>query len=314
MKQMQFRDPELGFAIEMANAQSFDNTHFSEPLTVYAQGLRDMADLDAELDFLAPEVRVGRRFEFRKADAKADFMTDTDDVRESGSDFKVVSYSGEIVQSRTYNKGLTTSIDADDVDDLALEEQTRTALLLRRIKRNDLRRAVTGLLASATNSGKTWGSNTDPDADLMQLCDAAADASGLVPNRIYCGKSAWTKRFMALRASDKAGGFAGAGLTPEQLAALLGLERLMISRAYYQASGTAKAAVTGSYVVAFFALAGLSREDPSHAKRFVSLCADGARYRVYRQEKGPKLVQITVEHYSNIVVTGTAGLQKLTIA
>jgi hypothetical protein len=307
-------DVDLGFAIALANAQSFNNTFFSEPLTTYAQGFRDTSDLDAELAFLCPEVQTGRRFEFRKADAKADFYTDTDDTRATGADFKRVQFSGELVQSKTYNKGLTTVIDADEVADLAMEEQMRVAMLLRRIKRSDLLRAYTAVLAAATNDAKTWNSSADPDGDLMGMLDTAGDAMGFNANRVLFGRAAWTKRFLALRASDKAGAFASSGLTPEGLAAMLGVEKVMISQGRYQSATATKAALLGAYVIGFFAADGLSREDPSHAKRFVSPCADGARYRVYRQEKSAKLIEITVEHYSNVVVTASTGLRKLTVS
>ena len=36
--------------------------------------------------------------------------------------------------------------------------------------------------------------------------------------------------------------------------------------------------------------------------------------RVYEQQVNMKLVDITVEHYSNIVVTSTLGIQKLSVS
>jgi hypothetical protein len=40
----------------------------------------------------------------------------------------------------------------------------------------------------------------------------------------------------------------------------------------------------------------------------------GGKYRVYEQPIGSKMVDITVEHYSNVLVTSTIGLRKLSIS
>ena len=300
--------------IALANAASFSDTFFSEGLSAYAAGWRDPSNIELELDFLFPPVQVGRRFEFRKASEKDDFMTESDDVREPGADFKAVKASGTIVQSKTLNKGLVTFVDADEVADLEVALQQRTAYLLRRIQRNELRRGVTAYLAAAANDAKGWDSKADPDADLLGMLQTAGDLMGFNPNRIYIGAPAWTKRILALRAQATAGAFGTSMFTPEQVAAFLNIDRMLVSRARYQNTAAAKAAVMGSYVLAFYAEDGLSAEDSSHGKRFWSPVAGGGKYRVYRQVMSEKLTKVAVEHYSNVVVTSTTGLRKLTIS
>jgi hypothetical protein len=49
-------------------------------------------------------------------------------------------------------------------------------------------------------------------------------------------------------------------------------------------------------------------------KRFVSNTQGGTPFRVFRQVVNAKLVDITVEHYSNILPTATLGVQMATIA
>ena len=83
--------------VGLANASRFTEAFFSEPLTTFAVGFKDPADVMAELDFLAPRVPVSRRFEYA-ADVNAEeFYSESDDVRSIGSDFKKVIYKGTTV-------------------------------------------------------------------------------------------------------------------------------------------------------------------------------------------------------------------------
>ena len=55
-------------------------------------------------------------------------------------------------------------------------------------------------------------------------------------------------------------------------------------------------------------------DDPSNTKRFWTPVEGGGKYRVYEQPISSKLTDLTVEHYSNVVVTSSAGLRTLTIS
>ena len=67
-------------------------------------------------------------------------------------------------------------------------------------------------------------------------------------------------------------------------------------------------------VLLFVGLAAPTPEDATHAKRFWSATESGGKYRVYEQQVNAKLVDLTVEHYSNVVLTSTVGLRKMTIS
>ena len=298
----------------LANAASFDNTFMSVPLTTFAEGWRDPANLEEELEFVAPIVEVPRKFQWRKWDEKDDFFIDSDDARAPGGDFKKVAFSGSLVESRTINRGLTVFIDADEVDDLERAKQRYTAYLLRRGVRSDLYTAGGLLVAGATNSAKTWNTSADPDTELLDLCEACADASGVYPPRIYMGSAAWILRVKAYRGQDVAGQGLSASWTPEQVAQWLAIERLFVSKSRYQSSASAKTKVTGSYAVAFTAEAGQISDDPSNIKRFVTRCGDGTLRRVYERQVSEKLVAISVERYVRTVVTSTSGLRKYTVS
>ena len=298
----------------LPNAASFNNTFFNEPLTAYSQGWRDPSDLEAELEFVAPAVEVGRRFSFRTFGQKNDFLSESDDVRAIGGDFKRVKVESELNDSRTINRGLTMFVDLDEVGDQPDWEQRYTGYLLRRGLRNDTITAITLLAASAANTGKTWDTTADPDADLMDLVDAAGDDMGINPNRIFMGGNAWMKRVKAFRAQDNAGSRASAMMKPDELAAWLGIEAVHVSRTRYQSTATAKSKIEGALALAFEAASGQIMEDPSNIKRFVSRCDDGNLRRVYRREVNEKIVAITVERYVRTQIVSTLGLKKYTIA
>lgn len=300
----------------LANESRFNSAFFSEPLTAYATGWRDQAQIEALLDFIAPPVQTGRRFEYKKADNAEAFLSEPDDSRALGADFKRVEYKGTSAQDKTANKGLTMRIDLDLSGTMPNWREVYTARLLQRLLRNELRRAVNALAAGAGNTNKTWDTTAgkDPDQDILTELMTATDDSGVRPNRLLFGDVAWNKRLLAHRAQASAGGYASAGLAPDELAGFLGLEGVRISRERYQSGATTKTKVTPDVVILFYALDGATVEDPSHVKRFWSAVEGGGKYRVYEQQVNSKMVDLTVEHYSNIVVTSQLGLRKLKIS
>ncbi|HEV8542364.1 MAG TPA: hypothetical protein VGR78_08230, partial [Verrucomicrobiae bacterium] len=235
----------------LANESRFNTAFFSEPLTAYAAGWRDPNNLEALLDFLAPPVQVGRRFEYKQADNSESFLSDTDDLRAIGADFKRVEFKGSSVQDKTYNKGLTIRIDLDMAGDMPNWRELYTARLLQRIIRNELRRATNVLVNGATNVAKTWDTTAgkDPDSDILTELMNAVDSSGVRPNRLVFGDVAWNKRLLAHRAQASAGGFASAGLAPAELAGFLGVDGVRISRERYQSAAATKSKVVPDIVL-----------------------------------------------------------------
>ena len=312
-------DPGTGYRdgqVFFANDSRFLETFYSEPLTTYTVGWRDPNDIEATLDFVAPPVQVGRRFEWKAASNAEEFLSETfDDTRAIGADFKRVEYTASDVTDKTLNKGLTVIRDLDNVAGPNWESDT-TGKLLRRLLRNELRRGVTALAAAATNTAKTWDASAgkDPDQDVISDLVTGATATGIRPNRVLYGDTAWTKRGLSHRAQNSAGGYASAALTPEALASLLAVDMVKVSRERYQSTASAKAEIVSNLVLMYYAQDGVDTEDASHTKRFWTPCQGGEKFRVYRQQISSKLVAITVEHYSKIVVTFTSGIRKFTVS
>jgi hypothetical protein len=300
----------------LANEARFTSSYASEPLTNYATGWTDMNNIEKTLDFLFPPVQAPRRFEFKKADNSESFLSEADDIRAIGADFKHVEFKGTTALDKTFNKGLTIRVDLDQVAGMANWRELYTARLLQRLLRNELRRAISAVTAVATNVAKTWDTTNgkDPDQDVLTEIANATDSSGVRPNRVLYGEGAWTKRLLSHRAQSTAGGYGSAGFNLNELAAWFGVDAVKTSRERYQNSSTTKTKVLSDIVLLFFAEDGLTMDDPSNTKRFWTPVDGGGKYRVYEQPVSSKLVDLTVEHYSNVVVTSTTGLRTLTIS
>lgn len=295
----------------LANESRLTAATFNEPLTNYLVGWRDTEDLLTTIDYIAPRVPVGRRYEWKKAENAEAFLSELDDERAVGAGFKRVEYTGKTQLGKTKNRGLTVRIDRDEAGPVINEERT-VALIMQRIRRNQLRRAITALLALANNTAKTWDAASKPDEDMRAAVAAAQLASGMFPNRGLIGLVAWNARASVYSGGDKAGAFAGLAKTPKEVGQGIGLSDLRTNASLYQSAGAAKTRIMTSTAVFFTANDLVGEDDPTHVKRFVSPAGDGD-VRVHRQEVGAKFIDITVEHYDDIVGTSTVGAEKLTV-
>ena len=302
--------------IILANSAAYNSSAFSQELTGYAAGYK-VPELTEALDFIAPPVPVpSKRFEFAQF-GKGDYVIDSDDERSVYGSFKVVRSSGEIVQAKLVHRGLTMVLDSDEIS--ANYEQRAVERLKKRLLRNELFRAAAMLSKAAENAAKKWlasgSGKTTPDGDLMELVKLIADKSGIPATRIICGETAWMYRYAAMVASEAPGEGASAKLTPEQLAQLLGLEALKISKDRYEyvdpADGSKKKTtlLPANKVFAFNAQSGVDVDDPSTFKRFHG---EGG-FKVYTEEK-PSVTAITVFHYSLLAQTGVGACRSITVS
>lgn len=311
--------------IYLANESVFTQQYFDEPLTNYAIGWRDPNNIEQTLEFFAPSVPVPRRFTYKSWTNIEEFLAEggNDDLRGIGSEFPTVKYTGTEIHARTDNRGLRIRVDLDEVADptsplaggVPAYQARIVEKLKRRILRNSLRRAITLLSAGAVNTAKTWNGTAgqDPDNDVLQQLVGAATQSGIRPNRVAWGDTAWSKRVLTHRAQNDAGGYASAGLTPEQVGMFLTVQPY-VSRERFSAAGSGLAEIVGDLVFMFYALSGQDTEDPSNIKRFYSMTDSGGPWRVYVQQVTSKLVDITVEHYELIKVTSLLGINQFTIS
>lgn len=312
--------------IYLANESVFSQQYFDEPLTTYVVGWRDPNDIEATLNFFTgTPVPTSRRFTYKEWTNIEEFLSEgaNDDLRAIGAEFPTVKYTGKETHARTDNRGLRIRVDLDEVADpdsalaggIPSYQARIVEKLKRRILRNALRRAIALLGAAAVNTGKTWDTTAgkDPDQDVLTELVTATTVSGIRPNRVGYGDTAWAKRILSHRAQNTAGGYASAGLTPEQVGMFLNT-LTYISRERFSAQGAALAEIVSNLVLMFFANNGADQEDPSNIKRFVSATDSGGPFRVYVQQVTSKLVDITVEHYDLIKITSTLGIRKFTVS
>jgi hypothetical protein len=311
--------------IFIANEAVFTQQYFDEPLTTYAVGWRDPNNIDQTLEFFAPETPAPRRFTYKEWINIEEFLAEGtyDDLRAIGSEFPTVKFTGKETHARTENRGLRLRVDLDEVASpdsplaggIAAYQQRAVAKILRRLARNSVRRAIALISAAAVNTAKTWDTTPakDPDQDVLSELVLGTTASGLRPNRVGYGETAWTKRGLSHRAQNTAGGYASAGLTMDQVASLFGTMGY-VSRERFSALGNPLLEIIGNLVLMFFAMGGADIEDPSNVKRFVSPTDAGGPIRVYVQQVTSKLVDITVEKYELIKITSTLGIRQFTIS
>lgn len=297
-----------------ANETRFSSANYSEPLTAFIVGWKDSENLESMLNFIAPAIPVAKRFEFKISDNSQSFLSETDDIRSIGSSFKRVEFVGTSVTSRTYNKGLTVRVDNDDVagDDW---RERYVQMLMQRLLRNELRRAISLLSTNATtkattNATYTWGSSANPDSDIRAELEAAADKTGIRPNRLIIAENAWDIRCDAYDAQNNAGASRSAGLSLPELSRKLFIDEARIMSARYQ-EGSAKANMLSGAIYAFYTKNDIMKDEPANIKRFVTPI-DGTNFRVYVDEHS-KFTDLTVEHYSNIAITSSDGIRKLNV-
>jgi len=307
--------------VYLANEGAVSNQFLSEALTQFSVGWTSQnGELEKILSILtgAP-ITVGKRFSWKKMDNKKAFVSveNDEDVRAIGGEFKRIDVQGTTVDAHTVSKGLTLRIDRDELNDNPQAEQEAVAYLRTLLMRGEIIRAFTGLTGSATNTAKTWGTGdnkADADADVMTMLQACADDSGLLPNTVYFGPTAWQKRFTTLRAAGQNSEVAaGAMLTKEQLAGVYGMKTVDVCNERFQSSASAKSPLlTTNLVLAFNAQQSGIKDDPSNIKRFVTK-VNGADFAVFREEH-PACIDVTVAHQSLIAVTSSLGIGKLTIS
>ncbi|MDR1665881.1 MAG: hypothetical protein LBR62_02445 [Puniceicoccales bacterium] len=294
--------------ITTATEEHFNRSHYSDSLTAFAAAWKDPDGLENILEFVAPVVPVTRRFEYKQTDTDSMFYTEPDDLRASGSDFKHVEFVGKSISAKTFNKGLTVRLDGDDTLGENWPERY-VHLLMKRLYRNELRRALIALDAHDTEVAQEWGADGNPDTNLRIVLMEMAQTVGYSPNRILFGETAWFKRFDIYGGQENAGAQIAAGMNRSDLADRLRVEEVRLLKKPHL--GLQSTGWTGNEIYAFYAKGNLLKDEPSNIKRF-STPLDNGFFRVYMDEHH-KYVDITVEHYSHIVVTSPKGIAKIVV-
>lgn len=296
-----------------ANESDFASASYDRPMTDYLVGGWDQDQISEALDFIAPAIETSREVTYKEYDHKDEFLADDadEDIRPIGADFRQIQHSVRgNVKITVPNKGFKVVLDRDKIQldpSLPRRELRRT---MRRLKRNELRRAIALLDAAATTVNLVFASNTDPDALVSGQLQLAEDTSGLRPNRVVYGATAWHRRDLSHRAQDNAGSNASVSWTPDRLAMYLQVAMLMVGEVRVREAFDTLAAYLGNSIYMYNASAGISEEDPSNIKRFRSNASNGMGMAVHIDDSHAKLVAYSVEHYSHLALTSALGIRK----
>ena len=297
--------------IAFANTDRFSAGNYDVPLTAHLASYEDPEDLWEHLERMIPSVGVSRRFNFKKHDKASAFLTEVDATRAIGTKFKQVELLGDDVDTRTQNKGLTMTIDKEEMDVPGIEE-LRTRYLSQRLARNEIAEFIRLLDAAASNSGLTWSvGKVDPDLDIYGVLSTAQKADGIWKNTALYGEDAWLLRRQACRRQATAGAIASALGTASIVASDLRVRDLIVEDKVNRTSKTSKARLVGSVIYLYYTWTGSDKDDPSDFKRFWS-SARGNKLGVYRKEHDTG-VDISVEHYSLTLATSGLSTLKRTI-
>jgi hypothetical protein len=305
--------------ITTANAELFGSAFMSEPMTNYAVGWSDPEGYDALVEFIAPSFQApGELFQFREFDNSEEFLSDGsyDDLRAIKADFKTVDYTETLVTGKVANRGLRMEVDYDYVKNDPMWQQRYTGKLLARLKRNQARRAFALSVAASTSDALTFSTSASgPDEQLLAAIIASGTNSGIPPNRMLMGLTAWQYRRDAYaNATTGTNQFAAAAAlnrTFEELCTLLKVDGKM-DAARFQ-SGTTKSELIGPNILIFNGKSGVDQEDPSNFKLAWVNCQNGQRFAVYIRQLSVKKWEIVVEHYEYLFCAAAFGAMYLPI-
>lgn len=300
--------------IECSNVSLFESAHYSKDLQQYVVGGWDRDPLQEFLEFFAPAVPVPDRFNY-KATQWADYflrLSGDEDIRPMGSQFGKIDPARRVeIDDRLDEKGLTIAVDKRDMEADPMAREKAVDRVRRILLRTEIRRAIALHIATSVNTAKTWNASADPDQDVADEMLDVENAIGVRPTRVGYGSLAWARRQKSIRGGDKAGNFASAGWTAQQVSDYIGASAMSITEARYRETISALGTVIGNLVFFFNAEGGLGRDDPSNIKRFVGNVA-GERVAVYEQDF-PRHVELTVAHKSKTRITSTLGMRRLTV-
>lgn len=306
--------------IYMANEDRFDAANLSQPLTTFAQNWV-APDLEAQLDAMFPPVAAPRRFEYVKYDNSEAFLSEADDIRGIGAEYKILEFSKAPETVRTINKGLTVRLDRELL--VPGDEEMNVQLLKIRLLRNELRRGLSGILTAAgVVAEKTWSTAANPDADVRTLLREGQDARGIRSDVVVFTGSAFDSRTDVYESQNTPAAGVAANKGPDELVGKFRVDRILTVDDYYTAKkdGAKTQLAGGNYVITYLAPKVQSRTDPSNCKRFFTPfgandgkgVAAGGKFWVYREEH-TSFIDITVAHYSNIVIPSTLGIKAIKI-
>lgn len=295
-----------------------------ETLKNFASGLSQDAAKNSLAEFIAPRVVTGvASGQYKVFSDKNSFLA-PDASRAIGGKARRIGFESEDAYFNCKPNALEIVIDEYEreqagADDNMLEEAKTKAVTTQAILAHE--KAVFAKIASvvsATASIGTWSDSYDPIAELDSQIVAVAEATGMMPNRMVIGLSA----FQILRNNAKViarqPGSANIGLTLSQLAGMLINPEIQIRVGVlsHDANKSGKAAskqgIVGSKVYIFCASDSPTQYDPSFAKTFTA--SPGGVFDVRMYQEDPRTDVIAVDWTSDIEVVASRACRRIDVS
>lgn len=297
----------------------------SETLKQYAAGLSQDAQANSLADFIAPRVVTGvANGQYKTFSDKNAFLA-PDAARAVGGKARRISFASGDAYFNCAPYALEVAIDeyerqaAGDDQELLEQAKTRAVVTQAILAHEKAVFAAVNAAVSATASVGDWDNDsTDPIAEIDAQIEAIATATGMLPNRMVLGLSA----FKALRHNAKViarmPGATLIGATTSQIAAMtlnpqMDIRVGVLSADAYKAGKTAsKSNIVGGECYIFCASENPTQYDPSFAKTFSAAPGSVFDVRVYQDD--PRTDIIAVDWTVDIKVVAAAACRRITMS
>jgi len=297
---------------------------FNPTLTVYAQGVgAELSSATAEA--FAPTVRVPSTVgQYKSFSAKNMFQV-YDTSRALGGGAKRIDFAAT---DPTYNcqpQALEIAIDDAERDgagdNQSLLEQWKTKTLLQSAILGHEDKVVTlAKTLAATGSVGAWTTSTNKPVDEIDAqIEAIVTATGIMPNRIVFGITAWRIFKSQANVINRFPNAAKIGLTTEQAAGLFlnpAMEVMVDSASKDTAkfgAAASKSSLLGSEVFIFIASSAPTPYDPSWMKTFSGGQGSVEAVRMYRDEAARSDV-LAVDWSEDIQIVGSICAKRITVS
>jgi len=295
----------------LANDSLFSQATYQQEITTFGIGYADpnRNRLMQLLEVLAPTRTGPRNAIVTVYDETEPFETvDPKKVkREILGDFaEVKQRTSSKTTVKVPNRGLTIVL--DQIEEKPNWEQMHVSWLMDLLTRASLLEVIAIYRAFAPAAPVVWDALANPDLDVKSTnIQIIAPVTGFKSNRAAIGEYAALLRQLAYEDKNNPAGFAGAGaLTDEQIAARMGLDRVLTNVERYNNNGS-KDTFLGSDVLIFNGMDSESPEDISNVVRHVANTnISGGKYAVYIDRRLKKTF-ITVENYEKFNTQHTGG-------
>ncbi len=304
-----------------------NTANYNGRLTSYASGFSQKPRENGIADFVFPNVPTGTsQGQFKKYSGKNAFQV-VETLRAMGEAPNAIKFEADdgVINCRPH--GLEIPIDDAERDAAgdepnakhALEEGKVSTLITTAQLARELRaQALIDKLAPVAGKGVWSDKDIDPIVELDEQIEAIVTQTGMMPNRIALGFSAWLKLRHHPKVIARQPGAANIGLTTAQLSSMLAIPlQVRVGTLSRDTAkwGNAKAnqQIIGAKLLVFIGNDTPTIYDPSFGKTFTTRRGNVEAVNVVRDERASSdIIQVKWSEQMQVIYTEAARLISLT--